>query len=221
MQIRPASRNAPSSAPTDSSGVAALELAYEMACCQRLLRAGFIRRLCKWGVSDCDFWALWLCRRSPPQGIFQYQLAAAVGVSAAQMSGLVERLRRQGLLAGSRADGDRRRQYWRLTTAGERLLAEIQADIGEWTKGWEIACSPQDRRAILAWLRELSQAVAKPAVCGSANHAANKEEIVQGLGRPAVGNFGGVGRPAPNTLNTSVSQSHMEAADERAHRRAS
>lgn len=162
MHIRPASRNAASCAPPGSESVAAVELAYEMACCQRLLRAGFNRRLSRWDVSDHDFWVLWLCRRWTPQGIVQQELAVAVGVSAAQMSGLVERLRQQGLLAGSRDDGDRRRQYWRLTAAGEHLLAEILAEISQWTHGWERACSPQDRKAILDWLRELAQAVAEP-----------------------------------------------------------
>lgn len=195
MHIRSASRNEPSSAPLDSAGAAALELAYEIACCQRLLRAGLTDRLRSWGISDNDFWVLWLCARSAPDGVVQQELAAAVGVSTAQMSGLVERLRQHGLLAGCRCHRDRRRQYWRLTTAGEQLLAEIQTEIGERTSGWEDACSVQDRRAFLAVVRRLAQVIAGPAVASNA--------------------------AAPNSGSMYASVSQLEAADERAHRRAS
>jgi DNA-binding MarR family transcriptional regulator len=235
MHIRPASRNEPSSAPPDSAGAAALELAYEIACYQRLLRAGLTGRLRGWGISDHDFWVLWLCGRAAPNGVVQQELAAAVGVSTAQMSGLVERLRQHGLLASCRSDRDRRRQYWRLTAAGDALLAEIQTEIGERAGDWEAACSVQDRRAFLAVVRRLANVIAGPAgasdtvrgasdsaaVRGSCDGAHRLTESPQESGRPAAGVFGEVGRPAPNAGSTFASLSHAEAADERAHRRAS
>lgn len=155
MDIRAASRSAPPCATPGLDGGAAMELVYETACCHRLLRRWLNERLSGWGLSDVDFWVLWLCHRAAPDGVVQHELAAAVGVSAAQMSGLVERLRQHGLLAGCRGDPDRRRQYWRLTTAGCGLLDQIQAQIGEWTNGWEEACPAQDRQAFLAWVQRV------------------------------------------------------------------
>ncbi len=99
MRIQSASGPMSSSRPRDSAGDALVELTYEVARCHRLLRAWLTRRLGSRSIGDQDFWVLWLCRRAAPDGVVQHELAAAVGVSAAQMSGLVERLRQQGLLS--------------------------------------------------------------------------------------------------------------------------
>jgi hypothetical protein len=106
------------------------------------------------------------------------------------------------------------------------MLAEIQSAMGEWTKDWEIVCSQQSRKVILGWLRDLGTAVAEPAECGPAPSAVGTDKGAQESGRPAVGGFGEVGMPAQNAggmpaQKTVASQSHREAADGRAHRRAS
>jgi len=115
------------------------------------------------------------------------------------------------------------------------LLAEIQTEIGERAGDWEAACSVQDRRAFLAVVRRLANVIAGPAgasdtvrgasdsaaVRGSCDGAHRLTESPQESGRPAAGVFGEVGRPAPNAGSTFASLSHAEAADERAHRRAS
>lgn len=77
---------------------------------------------------------LWACRRTPPGGLPQQELAAAMAVSAAQVSVLVEQLRRQGLLQGRRAQNDRRRQLWRLTPAGRARLQDVLADLSDWAR---------------------------------------------------------------------------------------
>jgi len=224
MRIRSASRAESSCAPPDSSGDAPLELAYAIACCHRLLRVWLTERLGVRGLSDGDFWVLWLCSRAAPNGFVQHELAAATGVSAAQMSGLVERLRQHGLLAGCRGDRDRRRQYWRLTTAGEDLLREIQAEIDLEFETWEGTCPVQDRQALIGSIRRLSETVTGPvtacvtAVRGSPDPARGSTDPSSEFGRPAVGGFGEVGRPAPSVL---ASLSPTEVADERTHRRAS
>lgn len=78
---------------------------------------------------------LWACREAPPAGFSQSQLAATLGISAAQVSGLVERLRRSGLLASRRAEADRRRQHWCLTPTGRARLEAILLDLAGWA-GW-------------------------------------------------------------------------------------
>ncbi len=76
-------------------------------------------------LSDQEFLVLWLCDAQPLAARGQGELAAAIGVSAAQMSGLVERLRRRNLLRFERLGHDRRRQVWQLTSDGQTLLADL------------------------------------------------------------------------------------------------
>ncbi len=59
-----------------------------------------------------------------------------MAVSPAHVSGLVEQLRRKGLLEGHRPVTDRRRQLWRLTPDGcktlETLVADCSGRLDEW-----------------------------------------------------------------------------------------
>jgi DNA-binding MarR family transcriptional regulator len=135
-------------------------LIHELSRCHRLLRAWLNERLRPWEIRDTEFFVLWLCDRFAPSGVVQHELAAAVGVSEAQMSGLVERMRQNGLLIGCRGEPDRRRQYWRLTAAGDERLARIRAVVGKWPVGAETACSRQDQRALLQLVQGLAQDLA-------------------------------------------------------------
>ncbi len=146
--------------PPDSADVMPLKLAHEIACCHRLLRVWLIDRLRGWGIGDHDFWVLWLCDRAAPEGVAQHKLADAAGVSEAQMSGVVERLRQHGLLIGCRSGPDRRRQYWRLTAAGDELLGRIRAGLGEWPTDAETAISRPEQKTLLELVQKLAQGLA-------------------------------------------------------------
>lgn len=77
-------------------------------------------------LSEQEFLVLWLCGDDAAlthRG--QGELAEVVGVSPAQMSGLVDRLRKRDLLQFERLGRDRRRQVWQLTPAGQTLLADV------------------------------------------------------------------------------------------------
>jgi DNA-binding MarR family transcriptional regulator len=87
-------------------------------------------------VSDSETLILWLCSQTPDDrlqgtGKVQGDLAVALGISPAQMSGLIERLHQRGLVASERSNLDRRRQIWRLTGEGEALLSQIETAAGE------------------------------------------------------------------------------------------
>jgi DNA-binding MarR family transcriptional regulator len=86
-------------------------------------------------LSDSELLVIWLCRGASR---VQVELAAALGVSPAQMSGRVERLAQRGLVALNRPARDRRRQVCQTTDAGESLLkhaagplAQLAADLAE------------------------------------------------------------------------------------------
>ncbi len=84
------------------------------------------------GLSEPELALLWACAASPPGGRGQRELAEFLAVSPAQISVLVERLDRAGLLQGRLAPGDRRRRLWEPTAAGTALwrsLAESFDDL--------------------------------------------------------------------------------------------
>lgn len=92
------------------------------------------RRISAWldgsEVNEPEFRLLWLLagaanRTSIPVSLDQAELAERLAVSPAQVSGAVERLRGLGLLERALNQGDRRRQLWLATVAGELLLRRI------------------------------------------------------------------------------------------------
>jgi DNA-binding MarR family transcriptional regulator len=70
------------------------------------------------GLSEPELALLWACAKSPPGGRSQCELAEELAVSSAQVSGLVERMCRVGLLRARAVEEDRRRHLWELAPAG-------------------------------------------------------------------------------------------------------
>lgn len=106
------------------------------ACRQAVAGKLAVRQLARWaegfGLGETDFRLLWTlfadgdCGAAAPD---QAELAARLAVSAAQVSGGVERLRVRQLIEPGASPGDRRRQVWRLAGPGRLLVAEIIAAI--------------------------------------------------------------------------------------------
>lgn len=98
----------------------------------RLLRDALSPPLARRRLSLTELLALSACRRAPAGGVPQARLVCVLGVSPAQVSAQLEKLRREGLLEGRRSQADRRRQCWRATAAGQKLLEAVLADLAEW-----------------------------------------------------------------------------------------
>jgi DNA-binding MarR family transcriptional regulator len=97
-----------------------------------------LREIASWvepfGVGENEFRLLWLLfqqeqgqQQAPQRG--QVILTERLAVSAAQVSGLVERLRERGFVAPVSNPSDRRRQFWRLTPAGEALVSRVIKNV--------------------------------------------------------------------------------------------
>ncbi|MCH2114432.1 MAG: MarR family transcriptional regulator [Pirellulales bacterium] len=80
-----------------------------------------------YGLSESEFRLLWIAQRCP--ACDQKQLANQLGLSPAQVSGLVERLRAGGSIFPSVAVDDRRRQLWQLTPSGGAMVSRIVAEL--------------------------------------------------------------------------------------------
>ncbi len=63
----------------------------------------------------------------------QQELIDRCGVSAAQVSSLIERLRTRGLVEGVRLETDRRRQFWECTGEGRRVATQLKASLDDST----------------------------------------------------------------------------------------
>lgn len=72
----------------------------------------------KQGLNETQFQVVWLLGSRVEPVASQTELARELALSPAQVSGLLEELRRRGLVTGRSPRGDRRRREWRLTPAG-------------------------------------------------------------------------------------------------------
>lgn len=105
----------------------------------RLVVAGklALRDITAWvhqfGVSEPEFRLLWLLFRlegpTASCAVDQAELAEQLAVSAAQVSGVVERLMQRELVDRVLDGADRRRQLWRLAGAGEGLVRDVIASV--------------------------------------------------------------------------------------------
>jgi DNA-binding MarR family transcriptional regulator len=83
-------------------------------------------------LNEAGFRLLWTLKKKPAF-LDQKQLADELGLSAAQVSSLVERLRMHELIEARTAPGDRRRQPWKLTSSGRKLIEKIVREFAKAT----------------------------------------------------------------------------------------
>jgi DNA-binding MarR family transcriptional regulator len=131
-----------------------LRLAQNVSHCGRQLRRALGECVAARGLTDTDCLILWACCEAPPEGQAQHELATQVGVSPAQLSGLVEQLGARGWIVGRRPAHDRRRQYWRLTPVGQTLVEQMLGDIERWITS--LGCEPEKPQALLERVTSLA-----------------------------------------------------------------
>lgn len=113
------------------------------------------------GVSDGELLVVWLCEQDS-LGMVQGDLAASVGVSPAQMSGLVERLRKRGLIDMHRSAIDRRRQVWRATALGRELLVSALPLLAQLAEHVGQSLAADEQEAILVLCEKLTSTSTGP-----------------------------------------------------------
>lgn len=134
-----------------------IELAERILVCGRLFRAELTRRAGRWRLSESEFSLLLACRKAPTAGLSQKELAAILAASPSAVSGLVEQLRRAGLLDGHRAEADRRRQLWRLSSAGRARVQAVLADLADWAARLDEQLGAVDRSDLIRLLEQLAE----------------------------------------------------------------
>jgi DNA-binding MarR family transcriptional regulator len=107
-------------------------------------------------LNDSELLVVWLCSGS---GRVQVDLAGAIGVSPAQMSGMAERLRARGLVAMQRPAMDRRRQVWRTSAAGKTMLSQAAVHLCDLADSLNGSLSGDQQQAAQTLCERLAEAV--------------------------------------------------------------
>jgi DNA-binding MarR family transcriptional regulator len=142
--------------PHDSPAEQLVRLVYWTSRAGRHLRrclgeaAGFA------ALTDSELLTIWLCLDDEGGGMVQGELATALGVSPAQMSGIVERLRQRGLIEMHRQALDRRRQLWRGTAAAKELFALLAKPLAEIAAGIAACVPASDQETAQSLCRRLA-----------------------------------------------------------------
>lgn len=135
------------------------ELLHLISICARRLRASLAEQIADLGIGELHFSLLWYCHRSPSKGIGQRELAQAIEVSAAHVSGLLEQLRQRDLLTSDRSRIDRRRQVWRVTASGQELIQQVVGDLYDWAATLDGQLGSEQRELLAQLLGDLSFAL--------------------------------------------------------------
>jgi DNA-binding MarR family transcriptional regulator len=152
-----------------------LELLELLALCARRARAWQARALADLGLGESQLSVLWACGQAPQAGYSQIELAAALALSQAQVSVVVEALAEAGLMQSHRSPLDRRRQQWRLTERGvqawqsacQRLACETASNGGDLS----------GTHGLLESLRRLDAALRGGPVVPWCSHTAGRAEV--------------------------------------------
>ncbi len=152
---------APAAGPGDGVPPAEqlLRLIHWTSAASRQLRRKLAEIAAGSGLSDSELLVVWLCHAA---GRVQVELAGAVGVSPAQMSGIVERLRRRGLVAMHRPAGDRRRQVWKTAASGEALLQAVAEPLATLAAALSEHVGPREQFQALSACQRLAAMPSEP-----------------------------------------------------------
>lgn len=98
-------------------------------------------------------------RREGTDGLTMGELSRRLMVSNGNLTGLTERLRREGLVSRAPARDDRRAQVVRLTPAGQRALAAMAPEHHAWIEAMFEALDERDRETLYRLLGKLKASV--------------------------------------------------------------
>ena len=110
----------------------------------------------KYGLLQGRWWVLILLMREDTLTSTPSQLAEKAGVSRATMTGLIDGLVREGLVARLTDDKDRRKYDIRLTASGQAKLDEVMPDYYARVKNLMATIPAAPREILLTQLMQLN-----------------------------------------------------------------
>jgi DNA-binding MarR family transcriptional regulator len=112
------------------------------------------------GISLAQFDFLAQLHRSGEADVAMSELGRRLMVTSGNVTGLTDRLERQGWVKRERAARDRRTQYVRLTAEGRARFEAIAAEHRQWVQELLAGVDADARRVLFALLGQLKQSAA-------------------------------------------------------------
>jgi MarR family transcriptional repressor of emrRAB len=131
--------------------------------CAELMRTGsdmlatFERILSRIGLSQGRFLTLIVMNRTPSEAINPSTLADKLGVTRATMTGLLDGLRKQGLIERQIHPEDRRKVGVLLTDSGHRILDKILPDYYRCFAKLTTYLDEGERQTLISLLKKVNQ----------------------------------------------------------------
>ncbi len=124
----------------------------------------------RFGISLAQFDYLAQLYRSGDGDVAMSELSRRLMVTSGNVTGLTDRLERQGWVVRERAAHDRRTQFVRLTGDGRARFEAIAAAHQDWVQELTGGLDPEARRRLFALLGELKRSArrARPRASGEA-----------------------------------------------------
>ena len=110
--------------------------------------------------------------RSADADVAMSELSRRLMVTSGNVTGLTDRLERQGWVVRERAAHDRRTQFVRLTAEGRARFEAIAAEHQQWVQELTGGLDPDARRVLFTLLGELKQSARRADPQGSREAAA-------------------------------------------------
>jgi DNA-binding MarR family transcriptional regulator len=140
-----------------------LQLLQQIAVAGRQLRRVLTRFLGDFDLNDTELLLLWVCDGAGVEGIAQNRLADSVGLSPAQVSGLVERMGRRHLIERCTGSADRRRRLWRIGSTGRQTLGQVLARLAPAASACQLHVEPAGWNDLVRRLAGVGDTAAKVA----------------------------------------------------------
>lgn len=102
-----------------------------------------------------QFNVLRILRGARPEGLCTLTIAERMIEQAPGITRLIDRLEKKGLVRRVRSETDRRQVWCRITPAGERILARLDAAVEAYDQAAVQALSPADQEQLTALLGRL------------------------------------------------------------------
>ncbi|MFV0473032.1 MAG: MarR family winged helix-turn-helix transcriptional regulator [Pikeienuella sp.] len=131
-----------------------IKLCFELLSLADAIDGDCAARLRPHRLSESKFTLLTLLR-DRPEGLAPHELASRAGVTRATITGLIDGLERDGLLARAPEPADRRMIRVALTAAGADLAARLTESHGRWIASLAADLSAEERRLLSLLLRKI------------------------------------------------------------------
>jgi len=113
--------------------------------------------LARFDLTDGRHAVLKSLANSAERGCSQAKLAEKLGQSESNVSSLIERMQRDGLVHRLRSEQDRRKKVLLISPSGQQTLSRVEASMSSWALRELNGFSPTSQMTLLSLLKQLGQ----------------------------------------------------------------